>query len=40
MIHFITSILIPSVVLLGLMYVVYHQYGEMQSKSERRKNKN
>jgi len=40
MVYFITSILIPSVVLLGLMYVVYHQYGEMKYKSEKRKNKN
>jgi len=29
---FITSIVIPSIVLIGLVYVVGHQYGEQKSR--------
>jgi len=32
MIYFITNIAIPLVVLGIMVYVVYHQYGEMQRK--------
>ena len=28
----ITSIVIPSIILIGMVYVVGHQYGEQQSR--------
>ena len=34
---FITQFLIPSIVLGGLLYVVYHQYKEQGRRHEQRK---
>lgn len=38
MIEIITSWIIPSIIMAGMIYVVYHQYGEQGRKYNNRNN--
>jgi preprotein translocase subunit YajC len=37
MVYFITNIIIPLIVLVGMIYVVGHQYREQEARSKARK---